>query len=56
MALAARLLEAGNTVELHHFAHSFHGFDVVAPGSRLSELALSEQAAYLYHELSLNDI
>src|SRR5665213_271737 len=55
IAHAARLLEAGNTVELHHFARTFHGFDVVAPGSRLSERALDEQAAYLYSELSIND-
>ena len=55
IAHAARLLEAGNTVELHHFARTFHGFDVVAPGSRLSERALDEQAAYLCSELSIND-
>ena len=46
-----RLLRAGTTVELHHFARTFHGFDVVAPGSRLSELALDEQMAFLLREL-----
>ena len=49
---AERLLAAGNALELHHFARTFHGFDVVAPGSRLSDRAHEDQAAFLKRELT----
>jgi acetyl esterase len=52
LSFAQRLLEVHTVVEFHHFARTFHGFDVVAPGSRLSELALDEQVAFLTRELS----
>jgi acetyl esterase/lipase len=51
IAYAQRLLLAGNTVELHHFPRTFHGFDIIAPGTLLSELALEEQAGFLRREL-----
>jgi acetyl esterase/lipase len=49
---AQRLLDAGVSVEVHNFLHTYHGFDVVAPGSRLSEVALNEQVDFLRRELS----
>jgi acetyl esterase len=49
---AERLLAAGNALELHHFARTFHGFDVVAPGSRISDRAHEDQAAFLRRELT----
>jgi acetyl esterase/lipase len=51
LIFAQRLLHDGVTVELHHFSRTYHGFDVVAPGSRLSELALNEQVKFLQREL-----
>jgi acetyl esterase/lipase len=49
---AQRLLDAGVSVEVHNFLHTYHGFDAVAPGSRLSEVALNEQVDFLRRELS----
>jgi acetyl esterase len=48
---AQRLLDAGVSVEVHNFLHTYHGFDVVAPGTRLSESALNEQVDFLRREL-----
>jgi acetyl esterase/lipase len=42
---AARLLEAGVSVELHQFAGAFHGFDLFP--TALSQRALDEQVAWL---------
>ena len=51
---AQRLLESGVTVELHHFARTFHGFDVLAPEASLTTSALREQSAFLRRELAGN--
>jgi acetyl esterase len=51
---AQRLLEAGNVVELHHFARTFHGFDLVATGTSITRQALDEQVAFLSHELAVS--
>jgi acetyl esterase/lipase len=48
---AQGLLDAGVSVEVHNFLHTYHGFDVVAPGTRLSEQALNEQVDFLRREL-----
>lgn len=48
---ALALIDAGNTVELHHFPRTFHGFDAVAPDARISQRALSEQCVFLESEL-----
>lgn len=48
---AQRLLAARNAVELHLYAGTYHGFDAVAQGSTLSELALEEQVTFLKREL-----
>ena len=48
---ALALIDAGNTVELHHFPRTYHGFDAVAPGARVSRRALGEQCAFLRDEL-----
>ena len=42
---AARLLEAGVSVELHQFAGAFHGFDLFP--TALSQRALDEQVAWV---------
>jgi acetyl esterase/lipase len=44
---AMRMLEAGVSVELHHFAGAFHGFDAAVPKAQLSRRALAEQSAAL---------
>ncbi len=47
LSFAQRLLEAGVSVELHHYRATCHGFDIIALGSRLSERALREQSVFL---------
>ena len=49
--LARALLRCGGTVELHHYPRTYHGFDAVAPGARLSRRALDEQSSFLLEEL-----
>lgn len=49
---AIALIDAGNTVELHHFPRTYHGFDAVAPTARLSTRALDEQCRFLLEELT----
>jgi acetyl esterase/lipase len=44
---AARMLQDGVSVELHHFAGAFHGFDAAVPHAELSRRALAEQSAAL---------
>ncbi len=39
---ARRLLDAGNSVELHHFAGTFHSFDTVVPTASVSQKAFAE--------------
>jgi acetyl esterase/lipase len=51
LAYALALINAGNTVELHHFPRTYHGFDAVAPDARLSRRALTEQCLFLSEEL-----
>jgi acetyl esterase/lipase len=51
LAFARRLLAAGTVVELHHFPRTYHGFDVVAPGSVLAERAMAEQMRFLALEV-----
>jgi len=47
ISYAARMLEAGVSVELHHFAGTFHGFDAAAPQAEATRRALREQGAAL---------
>ena len=49
---ATALIASGNTVELHHFPRTYHGFDAVAPSARLSQRALDEQSRFLLEELA----
>ena len=42
-----RLLSAGVSVELHHYAGTYHAFDVIAPEAEVSRRALREQALFL---------
>ena len=49
---ARSLIDAGTTVELHHFPRTYHGFDAVAPDARVSRRALEEQCLFLRHELA----
>jgi acetyl esterase/lipase len=48
---ARRLLNAGVSVDLRLFAGTYHGFDVVAPNARLSQVALKEQHDFVRREL-----
>jgi acetyl esterase/lipase len=48
---ARRLLDAGVSVDLRLFAGTYHGFDVVAPHARLSQVALTEQRDFVRREL-----
>jgi acetyl esterase len=52
IAFAQRLLVAGVSVEYHHFASTYHGFDVLAPDAGLSKRALLEQSDFLKRELA----
>lgn len=47
LAFALSLLDAGVSVELHHYRDTYHAFDVIAPGTTLSRLALDEHARFL---------
>lgn len=47
LAFGLRLLQHGISVELHNYAGTLHGFDVLAAGSKLSQCALLEQARAL---------
>jgi acetyl esterase/lipase len=49
---AQRLLAAGVSVEYHHFARTYHGFDTLVPGATLSQRALLEQSGFLRRELA----
>ncbi len=49
---AIALIDAGNVVELHHIPRTFHGFDTVAPRSRLSQRALDEQCRFLSEQFA----
>ncbi len=46
-----RLIRAGVPVELHHFAGTFHAFDLVVRTAALSQRAVDEQVAVLRHAL-----
>ena len=48
---ARRLLGAGVSVDLRLFAGTYHGFDVVAPNARLSQVALNDQHEFVRREL-----
>ena len=51
LAYALALIDARNTVELHHYPRTYHGFDAVAPAAQVSQRALREQCAFLEREL-----
>jgi len=55
LTFAERLLAAGVSVEYHHFASTYHGFDVLAPDAGLSKRALLEQSDFLKRELASSD-
>jgi acetyl esterase/lipase len=48
---AARLSRAGVPVELHLWPGGFHGFDLIAPQSALSQIARATRLAYLRRSL-----
>jgi acetyl esterase/lipase len=48
---ARKLVEAGVATELHLFAGTFHGFDLIGARTRLGRQALEEQARALRHAL-----
>jgi acetyl esterase/lipase len=48
---ARRLLNAGVSVDLRLFAGTYHGFDVVAPTARLSQMAIKDQHDFVRREL-----
>jgi acetyl esterase/lipase len=52
LSFAERLLAAGVSVEYHHFASTYHGFDTLAPDAALSKRALLEQSNFLKRELA----
>jgi acetyl esterase len=52
LAYAQRLLLAGVATELHQFPGTFHGFDLIAPGSAVSRRAVSEQVDALRRGLA----
>ncbi|WP_035850922.1 alpha/beta hydrolase [Kitasatospora azatica] len=54
IAYAARMLEDGVSVELHHFAGGFHSFDAAVPHAGLSVRALAEQSAALRRAFARN--
>ncbi len=47
LAFAQRLLYAGVSVELHHYAGTYHAFDVIAMNTTVSQRALHEQADFV---------
>jgi acetyl esterase len=48
---AQRLLNSGVSVDLRMYAGTYHGFDVVAPNARLSQVALKDQYDFVRREL-----
>jgi acetyl esterase/lipase len=48
---AQRLIRAGVPVELHHYAGTFHAFDLVVRTAAISVRAVEEQVAVLRHAL-----
>lgn len=52
---AQRLLNSGVSVDLRMFAGTYHGFDVVAPNARLSQVAVTDQRDFLRRELGAAD-
>ncbi len=47
LVFAQRLLDAGVSVELHHYRGTYHAFDVIAPDTAISQRALEEQTLFL---------
>ncbi len=52
LSFAQRLLAARVSVEYHHFASTYHGFDLLAPDAALTKRALLEQSEFLIRELA----
>ena len=48
---ACRLAEAGVTVEVHSWMGGFHGFEIVAPEARLSQICLQTRESFLERAL-----
>jgi acetyl esterase/lipase len=49
---AARLCQAGVSVEFHLWPGGFHGFDLIAPQSALAQIARATRLAYLRRALA----
>ncbi|MBW4030966.1 MAG: alpha/beta hydrolase [Acidobacteria bacterium] len=49
LAFAQRLIDAGVSVELHHYRGTYHAFDVIGPQTTVGRRALREQATFLQH-------
>lgn len=47
LAFALRLLDAGVSVELHHYRATYHAFDVIGPETSIGRRALADQADFL---------
>jgi acetyl esterase/lipase len=55
LAFARRLLDAGVSVELHHYRGTYHAFDVIGPETSIGRRALGEQADFLRRTLDGTD-
>jgi len=51
LSFALRLIDAGVSVELHHFPNTYHAFDVIAPDAGVARRALNEQVWFLQRVL-----
>ncbi|SHN32739.1 alpha/beta hydrolase [Actinacidiphila paucisporea] len=52
VAYASRIWQAGGRLELHVWPGGFHGFDVVAPHTMISQDAIAARAAWLRRQLT----
>lgn len=51
LTFAQRLMDAGVSVEMHHYLGTYHGFDVAGSESAVGRRALSEQALFLQRQV-----
>lgn len=50
---ARRLIDAGVSVELHHYRGTYHAFDVIGPEAAVSRRALANQATFLLSSIGV---
>lgn len=56
IAFAQSLMDAGVSVELHHYRGTYHAFDVIGPNTTVGQRALSEQVLFLQRILGMDAI